>query len=427
MALACNIKPLSAFLSTNLNSKIKTYDQLGDRIKRSLGYPLISLEIHTDQLRQNVQIAVEYFTKYAGYTREYLIFDSRMYETNKGIRLDFLYTLANTDLDTKVKQIGGKNPLGPGPEFYGSQPPNLLSGAKGALSGLPGGGNPQTNLPSVYVAMSSLSATEFVGTPHGGGINSLSSLFASVTAGTYEKPSALGAGIEPFQVFGTALYQDITSFTPGLSAFFKTSPPQTITLQGEETKALCYQNAFDYDVMEYRKVVDVIDFEEGSTTGINTLFTLEQTLAQQTYFSYAMGNYGFDLVSWYTLKEWIDTREKLLAIRRDVKFDPRTQYMQMYPQPGGDRFYGVIGCYLEKPIRDVIMEQWIYEYALALSMITIGRVRGKFGNVQLLGGGALNYDMLQEGLDKKAELENKLLEGASPGFGDTEPPMFFVG
>ena len=35
-----------------------------------------------------------------------------------------------------------------------------------------------------------------------------------------------------------------------------------------------------------------------------------------------MGNYGFDLVSWYTLKEWIDTREKMLAIRRDIKFDP---------------------------------------------------------------------------------------------------------
>ena len=29
-----------------------------------------------------------------------------------------------------------------------------------------------------------------------------------------------------------------------------------------------------------------------------------------------MGNYGFDLVSWYTLKEWLDTREKLLAIKR---------------------------------------------------------------------------------------------------------------
>jgi hypothetical protein len=29
--------------------------------------------------------------------------------------------------------------------------------------------------------------------------------------------------------------------------------------------------------MDYRKVVDVTEFEEGSTTGINTLFTLEQT------------------------------------------------------------------------------------------------------------------------------------------------------
>ena len=58
--------------------------------------------------------------------------------------------------------------------------------------------------------------------------------------------------------------------------------------------------------------VDVTDFDEGSTTGINTLFTLEQTLAQQTYFSYAMGKYGFDLISWYTLKEWLSVRSKIL-------------------------------------------------------------------------------------------------------------------
>ena len=48
MALACEISPLSAFLSTNLNNKIETYDRLGDRIKRALGYPLVSLEIHTE-------------------------------------------------------------------------------------------------------------------------------------------------------------------------------------------------------------------------------------------------------------------------------------------------------------------------------------------------------------------------------------------
>ena len=415
MALACTIKPLSAFLSTNLNSKIKTYDNLGDRIKRSLGYPLVSLEIHTDQLRQNIQIAVEWYTKYAGYTREFLIFDSNMYETNKGIRLDLLYTLANKDIDTKFKETAGTNPLGPGPEFYGSQAPTQLSGGGTTSGGAAAtGGNYATTTPSIFVAMSTLSAGAFTDSVE------LSSLFASVTA-------ARGPGIQAFELFDYSLYSTICAYRPALSAYFKATPKQTMTFEGVESDAYYYQNAFDYDVMEYRKVVDVVDFEEGSTTGINTLFTLEQTLAQQTYFSYALGNYGFDLVSWYTLKEWIDTREKMLATRRDVQFDPRTQYMKMYPQPMAERFYGVLGCYLERPIRDVIMEQWVYEYALALSQIVIGRVRGKFGSVTLLGGGALNYDMLSEGLERKAELEEKLLTGASPGLGDTEPPMFFVG
>ena len=397
MALACNITPLSAFLSTNLNSKIETYDRLGDRIKRSLGYPLVSLEIHTDQLRENIQIAVEYFTKYAGFTQEYLIFDSAMYETNKGIRLDLLYTLANTDLDTNAQKVAGQNPLGPGPEFYGSTPESIFVCTSSILS-------------SVFVSSSALSAT-----------------FASD-----------GRGIAQFELFDDSIYSQITAYDElerpelslgmlGLSSSFTENQRNTLTFEGSASDAVFYQNVYDYDIMDYRKVVDVTDFEEGSTTGINTLFTLEQTLAQQTYFSYALGNYGFDLVSWYTLKEWIDTREKVLAIKRDIKFDPRTQYMQMYPQPGGDRFYGVLACYLEKPIRSIIMEQWIYEYALALSMITIGRVRGKFGNVSLLGGGALNYDMLQEGIQRKAELEGKLLEGASPGLGDTDPTLFIVG
>ena len=397
MASACTIQPLSAFLSTNLNNKIDTYDRLGERIKRTLGYPIVSLEIHTDQLRENIQIAVEYFTKYAGYTKEFLIFDSAMYETNKGIRLDLLYTLANTDLDSTAKEVAGTNPLGPGPEWYGSSPESIFVCTSGLLS-------------SVFSSSSALSATFATG----------------------------GRGISQFELFDESLYASITAYDGfdrpelglnsfGLSSVFTENKRNTLTYEGLSSSAVYFQNVFDYDIMEYRKVVDVVDFEEGSTTGINTLFTLEQTLAQQTYFSYALGNYGFDLVSWYTLKEWIDTREKMLAIRRDIKFDPRTQYMQMYPQPSGDRFYGVLAAYLERPIRDVIKEQWVYEYALALCMMTIGRVRGKFGNVALLGGGSLNYEMLEEGKARKVELEAKLLEGASPGFGDGDPAMFFVG
>jgi len=410
MALACTIQPLSAFLSTNLNSKVETYDRLGDRIKRSLGYPLVSLEIHTDQLRENIQIAVEYFTKYAGFTREFLIFDSSMYEKNKGIRLDLLYTLANTNLTTNTRKVAGTNPIGPGPEFIGSTPE------------------------SVYVTTSSILSGNFLNTKFPVFTGDTSVLSGSLS-GTFTTNGGGQNGIQQFELFDHTLVSSITSLqTTGgsplgqsFASLFTKTPRQTLTIQGSASEAVNFQNVFDYDIMDYRKVVDVTDFEEGSTTGINTLFTLEQTLAQQTYFSYAMGNYGFDLVSWYTMKEWIDTREKMLAIRRDVSFNPRTQYMTMYPQPGSDKFYGVISCYIEKPIRSVIMEQWIYEYALALSMITIGRVRGKFGSVSLLGGGALNYDLLQEGQQKKAELEQKLMEGASPGLGDSDPTMFFVG
>jgi hypothetical protein len=406
MALACNIQPLSAFLSTNLNSKIKTYDNLGDRIKRSLGYPLISLEIHTDQLRENIQIAVEYFTKYAGFTQEFLIFDSNMYEARRGIRLDLLYTVANMNLNSDaVKQ--GVNPIGPGPEGYLSYPPET------------GPDGPDTvGRDSIYVATSTLSASYFTGS------SSLSTAFADSLSG-------LKPGLITNTIINQTTFAIVTAHNTNLSAgkfgVFKKTQPTTVTVEGSASNVNYYQNVFDYDIMEYRKVVNVSDFEEGSSTGINTLFTLEQTLAQQTYFSYAMGNYGFDLVSWYTMKEFLDMREKMLATRRDIKFDPRTQYMQMYPEPNNDRFYGVISCYLEKPIRDIIMEQWVYEYAQALTMITIGRVRGKFGNVSLLGGGALNYDILNEGIDKKKELEGKLLEGASPGLGDTDPTLFFVG
>ena len=383
MASACEITPLSAFLSTNLNNKIETYTRLGDRIKRALGYPVISLEIHSDQLNENIQIAVEYYTRFAGYTREYMIFDSNLYETNKGIRLDLLYTLANTDLDTTAKKIAGTNPLGPSSEFYGETPDIVYTAESDVLS-------------SVFASSSALSAD-----------------FAD--------------GVSEGELFDHTLVNTLTTFNETLSGTFAPGKRRTLSRAGSDSGMTTYQNVYDYDVMDYRKVISVTDFEEGSNTGINTLFTLEQTMAQQTYFSYAMGNYGFDLVSWYTLKEFIDTREKMLALKRDLVFDERSQYLKMYPQPRNERFYGVVSTYLERSIRDVIKEQWVYEYALALSMVTIGRVRGKFGQVSLLGGGALNYDLLQEGQQRKAELEEELMTGATSGFGSNDPDGFIVG
>lgn len=386
----CEIAPISGFQSTNLNSRIDTFNRLGDRILRSLGYPFTNVEIHRDQLYENISIAIEYFTKFAGYTKEYLIFDSSLYQKDFGIKLDDLFTLQTTDTFKEQKDLKTNNK-----DFT----------------------KEIDNSETVYVATSSAP----------------SSLFSSFSA----LSSALENGISANDIFTDSFHNAIVESVSSIQDIFRPQVKNGFTVQGALTSGNevfsnnQFINSFDYDTMDYRKVIDITEFTEGSTTGINTLFTIEQTLAQQTYFSYAMGNYGFDLISWYTLKNWLETREKMLAQQRSYTFDPRTQIMRMYPQPNASdsnvRFYGVVSCYVERPIRDVIQELWVYQYALALSKIIVGRIRGKYSGTQLFGGGTLDVSMYQEGMTEKENLEQQIQTGAAPGQGDSDPALFFVG
>ena len=235
---------------------------MGDRILRALGYPLVTVEIHKDQLYENISIAIEMFTKFAGYTKEYLIFDSKLYIHDVGLPIDKLYTLAKTGL-TQTQQ-NSHLITNPSSSYYYS----ISNTAYVCTSAIPS---------SVFSASSSLSAS-----------------FAN--------------GIDSFELVSPTAYTEITTLSSSLTANFKSSYVPTPTVEQQPVAGTTINSVYDYDILDYRKVMAVANFEEGSTTGINTLFTLEQTLAQQTYYSYALGNYGFDLVSWYTMKEWIDMR-----------------------------------------------------------------------------------------------------------------------
>ncbi len=382
----CEIAPISGFQSTNLNSKVDNFNRLGDRILRTLGYPFINVEIHRDQLYENISIATEYFSKFAGYTKEYLIFDSNLYKKDYGIKLDDLFTLQNSDTYKEQKDLNTPNK-----DFT----------------------KEIDNSETVYTSTSSIPG----------------SLFSSISS----LSSALENGVSANNIFTDDFYQEIISEVPSVSSLFVPQVKNNFTRKGSVVgQGENFINSFDYDLMDYRKVIAVTDFEEGSSTGINTLFTIEQTLAQQTYFSYAMGNYGFDLVSWYTLKNWLETREKMLATKRSYSFDERTQLLRMYPQPNASssnvRFYGVVSCYVERPIRDILKELWVYQYSLALTKMAVANIRGKYGSVTLFGGGSLNAsDLMTQGLSEKAALEEQLMSGSAPGQGDADPPLFFVG
>ena len=439
----CTIRPISAFQSTNLSNKIATFNDVSDRILNTLGYPFINIEIHRDSLYTNIQIAVEMFTKFAGYTQEYLIFDSDLYNENQGIRLDHLFSInpstsstALSTRDQKMEERAKNEALYQGNSVESKDFSTYLRSPTDPAQ--VGGSLFASDVPkeTLYISTSAIPSYYF-GVGQGGGSldGPVGMLDSTATANISSLSGAFLQGSFVNQIF-TQEFRDIFANTTAFSAISShliESKKTDFTIKGEKQyEEVGFLNSFDYDIMDYRKVIAVQDFEEGSTTGINTLFTIEQTLAQQTYFSYAMGNYGFDLVSWYVLKDWLEMREKLLATKRSYTFDDRTQILRMYPQPRSSRsssarFYGVISCQVERPIRDVIKEHWVYQYSLALTKITVANIRGKYGGVNLFGQGQLNYnDLMSQGLAEKAALEEKLYTGA-PGMGDAEPPLFFVG
>jgi hypothetical protein len=288
-----NVLPRYTPGSTNLNHKIDSYVALAQRVRRQLGEPLINIEISDEQIYDNIAIAMEYFTKYAGYTEEFLVFDSRKYQRGVGLKIDVMFNMT--------------------PEMYN----------------------------------------------------------------------------------GTGTY------SPGLSA------------------------DYDYDMMNYRRVLDVYSFNYGESTGINTLFTLEQAMAQQIYSSYMIGNFGFDLTSWEILKGFIETRTKVLAMTPHFRFDPKNQILRILPEPIPEQQYlGCVGCYVERPISDLINERWIFRYTLALTKISVANVRNKYSGTNLFGGGSVNgSELMSQGIEERNALETELKNGGE----DVTPPMFFLG
>ena len=104
-----SVLPTGYHGSTYLNSKIESYANLALRIKKALGYPAVTVEVTDSQLADFIDRAVEMYTRYAGYTEEYLVFDSNLYIPGVGVKLDTLLTgnmcLQDTNSDYEINDI----------------------------------------------------------------------------------------------------------------------------------------------------------------------------------------------------------------------------------------------------------------------------------------------------------------------------------
>lgn len=287
-----NIVPSGWTGSTTLNSVIRTFDDLTTRIKMQFGYPTVDVEVCDGVIYDNINQALEWYSKYAGYTEEYLMFDSQSYIPGMGIKMD-----------------------------------------------------------------------------------------------------------DVFSALGQAYRTDFSALSGRM---------------------------YDYDTSSYRKVIAIHGFDPVEYSGTDYLFTLDYMYAQQTYFSHMMGSFGFDLITWHVLKDWLELRSKLFATQPQVFFDKNTQWMRLIPEPTSptNRYIGIIGAWVERPICHMIAERWVYQYSTALTMIQVGNIRGKFGQVSLLGGGAIQWnELLQQGTTMKAQLEEELMTK----FGESMPLGIYIG
>ena len=284
--------------STTFNSKVTSYAKLLNRIKSTLGYPLIQLEITDEQISNAIDVSLELFTKFTGYTEEYLIFKSDLYKKGYGLPIGDLFSITPEMTD-----------------------PNINPACRNLAGAVPG---------------------------------------------------------------------------------------------------------IDIDAGSRRKVMNVFTVQPGDNSGINTLFTIEQTIAQQAYFGHLLGNVGFDLITFDVLKIWLKTREKVLALKPYFRFYPENQLLRITPEPDtrATPYFGIIGAYVQKPIRELISQIWIYKYTMAQIKITMGHIRGKYAGTGVFGGQTVNYtDLMSQGLKEIDELEKELKTDLI----DREPIPFLIG
>ena len=413
----CNVKPLEAYMSTDLNNKNRTYDDIAERILHFFGYPAVSVsDLHRNQIYDAISMAVERFYKHAGVVKEYLILDSRLYEQNHGIPIDKLCTISG--ILSRPDDYATKRSAERGPEQSVKVPDDVYITKDYIKKGDYYLSNEDyklliNNVPSDKIAEIKM-------------LKAMSEKYPD--------------GVEELSIISKDFMEFLVSKRKYNTEMFKKSKDAVFTIGGEkqeiytdgefgkERESIQYNKMFDYDIMDYRKVVSVVNYSESGVSSITSLYNFDTSLAQQFFYTNQFNHRSFGLTTWYALHEWRNLYEKMLAVKRGWHFNKDTQYLTLTPQPRmGERFFGIVECWVEKPLKDVLKEPWVFDYALALVKEMLGRVRSKWGDsVQMLGGGSLTGNALaQEGVQKQKELLDELIKNQA--YGAMHKPRFFVG
>jgi hypothetical protein len=265
----CNVKPLEAYMSTDLNNKNRTYDDISERILHFFGYPAVSVsDLHRNQIYDAISMAVERFYKHAGVVKEYLILDSRLYEQNHGIPIDKLCTISG--ILSRPDDYATKRSAERGPEQTVKVPDD------------------------VYITKVYIKKGDYYISPE-----DYKLLSANVSPTTLEEIKMLKVmsekypdGMEELTIVSKAFVEYLVTKRKYVRDMFKKSKDEVFTVGGEKQELytdngithdrvnLQYNKMFDYDIMDYRKVVSVVNYSESGVSSITSLYNFDTSLAQ---------------------------------------------------------------------------------------------------------------------------------------------------
>jgi hypothetical protein len=196
---------------------------------------------------------------------------------------------------------------------------------------------------------------------------------------------------------------------------------------------------FDHDLQNKRKVRNVSKVEPNSYGGfagfsqyMGGVFGLEYPIMNQMFGFNGMGGRSAGGETSYRLFDHnlmmglLETMKYQLNYIK-YEFNPKTQFLRVFPEPNtsynSNKGY-VARLHVTQPIKDLINEPWVRQYALATSKIILGRIRSKYQGVTLPNGITIQgNDVLGEGIAERDALYTQLVTQTGA---DKRPPLAFM-
>lgn len=121
--------------------------------------------------------------------------------------------------------------------------------------------------------------------------------------------------------------------------------------------------------------------------------------------------------TYHNIHEWFDLAKRMMGSNPDWQYDKNTKHLKLFPAPhdhNRDHFI-LLTCQCEEPVERYYGNEYVRRLALAESKILLGTIRKKFQNITIVGGGAIDTTIGDEGREEKQQIMENIIKAEGAG------------